>query len=1156
MVYVDDAWLGTAPEVTPVNSDPAELIFGYNAFATLQSAIDQVAPGGGVTLYGGIYADPVDLNKELSSIWITANSLIPDQATVDITGMLTASVRQAVTFASDNGRVSLVPLDGQPQRWNFRATGTAGDDNFIFAAGSATHSVTLNGNRYTVDAALVETVELLGQDGHDVATLLGSAGDDQVMLKPGYGTLTGDRYAVVAENVETIRVDSLSGGWDTAFFFDSSDDDVFLATTESARLTGLGFDNEVRHFDRSYAYASNGGLDTAKLYDSSGDDTFTADGQANGARFQGAGFDFYAEGFAKTYAYATGGGLDTAKLFDSAGDDTFTADGQANGARFQGTGFDLYAEGFKKTYAYATSGGVDTAKLVDSAGDDMFTADVQANGARFLGTGFDLYAEGFEKTYAYATGGGIDMAKLVDSVGNDTFTADGQANGARFQGTGFDLYAEGFEKTYAYATDGGVDTAKLYDSAGDDTLTADGQANGTRFQGTGFDIYAEGFAKTYAYATGGGIDTAKLYDSAGADTFQGRSDWYRMTMPESLAEGQGFDRVSASSRAGGIDMLDVEAVDWVLASSGSWIPARLDLTLTLPEFVEGQAYRNVTIATFTDSDPRGTPSDYQAVIDWGDGFQTTASAAEHTILRTDDGFSVLGSHTYLEAATAVGLTFAVQVKSLRNAVAPATAQQVLGGGPFEASYQRGTHTLTNSVNVAHWSKLVGAGGVYDPAQSGAITSLEYGYDFAVFSGPSPSSQVGVGLLIRQGLALYVANYTFVGQDGWRRLGSAVTASDFRLLDGAGPAAPDFSIRGAPLEIGYLTANSARGVWQTLTWGLAGFETTINGTRYADAEFRDEDWTHLILCSNDFGGAHDLEQTTVFVADPPLTLTLPPLRFVAGQAYDQVVVGIFTDANPNEALRHYSAVIDWGDGFVTTASADAGTIVRDGDIFDILGSHTYRASAERLTFRATVQDSGSQNNPAEIHQVLSGGPADEPYQGGTLTFTSGDLVAQLSKRAGVYEPGISGAITSLSYAYDFQVFSGAQQQDEIGVGLLVKQSSTYYLADYRFVGQNGWHHLDASLQAADFRVIVGDGPATPDFGATAAPLEIGYFTAHTCLGWQQMTWGLANFQVEINGRVSTDTTFQNTDWTQLVLWSDDLGAAQDTRSANIAVAEAA
>jgi hypothetical protein len=143
---------------------------------------------------------------------------------------------------------------------------------------------------------------------------------------------------------------------------------------------------------------------------------------------------------------------------------------------------------------------------------------------------------------------------------------------------------------------------------------------------------------------------------------------------------------------------------------------------------------------------------------------------------------------------------------------------------------------------------------------------------------------------------------------------------------------------------------------------------------------------------------------------------------------------------------------------------------------------------------------------------------------------------------------------LSYAYDFQTIQAlSAPSDEIGVGLLVKQGHDYYVADYGGVGQNGWNHLTGILQASDFMHLMGAGPETPDFTTQGSPLEIGYFTAHTCEGWQWLTWGLANFQVTINGTSFTDNRFRQTDWTQLVLRSDDLGAAQDARSATITVA---
>jgi hypothetical protein len=67
-----------------------------------------------------------------------------------------------------------------------------------------------------------------------------------------------------------------------------------------------------------------------------------------------------------------------------------------------------------------------------------------------------------------------------------------------------------------------------------------------------------------------------------------------------------------------------------------------------------QAFTNLTVATFTDSDPNANPADFTANISWGDGIQnlTTVTAAG------PGTFDVLGTHTYLAAGN---YTFGVQV---------------------------------------------------------------------------------------------------------------------------------------------------------------------------------------------------------------------------------------------------------------------------------------------------------------------------------------------------------------------------------------------------------------------------------------------------------------------------------------------------------------
>jgi hypothetical protein len=590
--------------------------------------------------------------------------------------------------------------------------------------------------------------------------------------------------------------------------------------------------------------------------------------------------------------------------------------------------------------------------------------------------------------------------------------------------------------------------------------------------------------------------------------------------------------------------------------------AVLQVTLQPVHFMAGLAYSNVAVATFTHGAAGATENDYQAVIDWGDGFRTTASAANGTIVRTDDSSSyrVLGTHLYQQAATAAGLPFSVRVQYVGGSLAPFTATQMPDGGPSDAGYQRGTHTLTRAIVVAHLAKLVAAGGVYSPANSGPIESLAFAYDFRVLSGPSATNQVGVGLLVKQGYNYYAVDYHGVGQDGWCHRAGSVGVSDFVKLLGPGPITPDFTAAGAPLEFGYFTANSTSGVRESLTWGLANLQLTINDTEYADRTFQDSDWTHLVLVADDLGGAQDVAQTTILVADWPLTLTVEPPEFIAGQAYENVTVATFTDANLATAAGRYKAVIDWGDGFITTASTVEGTIVRMGDVFSILGSHVYARAASDLTFTVRVHRIGLDNDPAELDQVLSGSPSGGPYQQGRLTFTSAAYVANISRTVGtggVYDPGADGAISSLSYSYDFQTLQATGgTADQIGVGVLVKQGYNYYLADYHGVGQDGWSHSAGVLQAADFARVWGSGPSQPDFSSSGAPIEIGYLTAHSCDGWQWLTWGIADFRIAVNATSYADDTFREADWIQIVLWSDDLGAAQETRAAVIAVAASA
>jgi hypothetical protein len=115
-----------------------------------------------------------------------------------------------------------------------------------------------------------------------------------------------------------------SGGADTAHLYDSPGDDVYHASPTEASLSGPGFDNTARGFDRTFGYSRNGGTDSATLYDSALDDVFTS-GQRLG-RMTGEGYLNRATGFASLFGRASRG-HDRAVVRDGRGNDVLGGTG-------------------------------------------------------------------------------------------------------------------------------------------------------------------------------------------------------------------------------------------------------------------------------------------------------------------------------------------------------------------------------------------------------------------------------------------------------------------------------------------------------------------------------------------------------------------------------------------------------------------------------------------------------------------------------------------------------------------------------------------------------------------------------------------------------------------------------------------------------------
>jgi hypothetical protein len=112
---------------------------------------------------------------------------------------------------------------------------------------------------------------------------------------------------------------------------------------------------------------------------------------------------------------------------------------------------------------------------------------------------------------------------------------------------------------------------------------------------------------------------------------------------------------------------------------------------------------NAVVARLTDDDPLGTPSDYAAVVHWGDGTQSGATVTSHT----GGGFDVTGSHAYTNAN--LGLhTITIDVTDAGGSTTETTTKVLAYSFAAGGTFAIGDRTLTSlapsySKAVTFWS---------------------------------------------------------------------------------------------------------------------------------------------------------------------------------------------------------------------------------------------------------------------------------------------------------------------------------------------------------------------------------------------------------------------------------------------------------------------
>ena len=357
----------------------------------------------------------------------------------------------------------------------FVIAGTAGDDLFQFTGGpdAGAWVVKVNGQAVAVPAG-TKAIQFLGEGGNDRIVAQGTAGRETGYLfaagDAGGNNLVfiGEGFTVTAASVETINVLG-GGGGDTVHLYGTADADTYTGTASYGRAVGAGYFHKVQGVSQVY-FRGGGGADVARLYGTAGDEQAT--GSPTGASLAGDGFFHQVENvptvslFADEIGSPGNRGDDRVELSDDpADDDTFTA--RLTEVTLAGAGYSIRAVGFDTAEATST-GGADEGWFYGTPGDDHYVG--RPDEATFTsvvdGIQYTNVAYNFPWNVAFAKGGANDRADLYDSAGKDGFTGTfvyGRMAGPRGDGVNYFHRTVRFERVNAYSQNGDDDVARFKD---------------------------------------------------------------------------------------------------------------------------------------------------------------------------------------------------------------------------------------------------------------------------------------------------------------------------------------------------------------------------------------------------------------------------------------------------------------------------------------------------------------------------------------------------------------------------------------------------------------------------------------------------------------------------------------------------------------------
>ena len=378
--------------------------------------------------------------------------------------------------------------------------------------------------------------------------------------------------------------------------------------------------------------------------------------------------------------------------------------------------------------------------------------------------------------------------------------------------------------------------------------------------------------------------------------------------------------------------------------------------------VVGGSFDGVVASFVTNAS--GSPSDYSAVVNWGDG---TSSAG--TITRASvDGFvyTVRGKHTYSRVGT---FSVSVVVSDAAGNPSAATSSTQARGDGAQVAYRVSVDTSALNGTSGFLDLQLNPGAIPGAQSAGATITL-------VDQGGGTLGNVSTTLGSASGTLVGTVNLQNSSMEN--NLRQAFTFGDRLVFEvrlvGDAIATPSRGQFGSTLSIGLLESDGRTPTHGSLTDG-------------AVAEIAIDTSGETRFSGNSASSAVALAAITV--ADAPIQAVLVPFQTVEGTAFTGTITS-FKSGNLNSTVSDFSATIDWNDGTPT----ESGAILADGNgNYHVVGSHTF-LQAGNYALQVVIQSRGGSTAQAasapKTDQILGLQAPWVSLSGKPLGMASGDF----------------------------------------------------------------------------------------------------------------------------------------------------------------------